>query len=193
MTHHIVYETKCLISNKIYVGCHTTENIDDGYLGSGKILRQAIKKYGKKDFQRTILKEFSNSKDMFEYENHVVNEEFIALPNTYNIVVGGSGGFNVQDKEDWLRKIKIAAGNRTHNPALGNKHTEKAKKLISDANKKRGHDHLLIQAQLKRGSKWCNNGIKEKMLQEIPEGWVQGRICKTLGRPKIQEKNIDQN
>ena len=44
----IIYQTTNLINNKIYIGKHQTSDLDDGYLGSGKLLLQAIKKYGNK-------------------------------------------------------------------------------------------------------------------------------------------------
>ena len=58
-----IYLTTNLINNKIYVGQHTTTNLDDGYLGSGKILQKAIKKYGKENFRREIL-EFCDGSDV---------------------------------------------------------------------------------------------------------------------------------
>ena len=54
----IIYKTTCLINNKIYIGQHRVknlENLDDWYLGSGKIILQALQKYGKINFNREIL------------------------------------------------------------------------------------------------------------------------------------------
>lgn len=48
--YHIVYETTNLINGKIYRGVHSTNNINDGYLGSGIKFGRALKKYGKSNF-----------------------------------------------------------------------------------------------------------------------------------------------
>ena len=64
--HYIIYRTTNLINNKYYVGCHQTANINDGYLGSGKHLKHAIKFYGHENFKVEILN-FANSKiEMFD-------------------------------------------------------------------------------------------------------------------------------
>lgn len=89
--YHIIYKTTNLINGKIYVGMHSTDNLNDGYLGSGWILKQAIKKYGKENFKREVLLVLSNRKEAREVEALLVDTEFIASPNTYNLQEGGMG------------------------------------------------------------------------------------------------------
>lgn len=135
-TYYIVYETHCLVNQMTYIGCHATNNLNDNYLGSGKYLRRAIGKYGADKFTRRIIDIFDNPVDMFALEKSLVTEEYVKNPNTYNLVVGGYGGFKVQNIEEWKSKLKEASAKRINRaPALGLKHSEKSKKKISDANK----------------------------------------------------------
>lgn len=83
-----------MINGKIYVGVHKTKNMGDGYMGSGKLITAAIKKYGEENFTKTIMQSFDNSEDMFRVEKEVVTGEFIARIDTYNLRRGGHGGFD---------------------------------------------------------------------------------------------------
>lgn len=47
----IVYVTRNLITNKRYIGQHTTDNMDDEYIGSGIAFKDAVKSYGKENFK----------------------------------------------------------------------------------------------------------------------------------------------
>jgi len=89
--YHFVYKTINLINNKVYIGIHSTDNINDGYLGSGYALRHAIALYGRENFTREILSFHETRLQAFETEKRIVNEQWINSTNNYNITTGGQG------------------------------------------------------------------------------------------------------
>jgi hypothetical protein len=61
----ILYQTTNNTNSKVYVGVHKVADTWDSrkYLGSGKALKTAIEKYGKANFTRATLAEFSCAED----------------------------------------------------------------------------------------------------------------------------------
>lgn len=72
-----------------YIGQHKTANINDGYMGSGTRLINAISKHGIGNFNKEILFVYDNFDSMNLKEMELVNEEYISRPDTYNIIKGG--------------------------------------------------------------------------------------------------------
>ena len=91
----LVYKITNNIDGKFYVGCHKTKNKDDGYMGSGKYLKSAIKKYGLENFSKEILFECLSEKEMYEKETQFV----ILSDNSYNLKPGGEGGWQYVNSE----------------------------------------------------------------------------------------------
>lgn len=89
--HYLVYQITNLINNKIYIGIHSTYDLNDGYMGSGSYLKRAIKKYGIENFQKDILFDFDNPEEMILKESELVDRKFIARKDVYNIKLGGEG------------------------------------------------------------------------------------------------------
>lgn len=95
---YYLYEIKNTINNKIYVGVHQTKDINDGYMGSGTVVNNAYKKYGKEMFVKTILEYFDSREDMINREKEIVNEDFLLRDDIYNVRRGGTGGFDYINK-----------------------------------------------------------------------------------------------
>lgn len=91
---HTIYQTTNLINNKIYVGAHSTDDLNDEYFGSGTNISRAIKKYGRACFKKDVLYIFENPEEMFAKEKEIVTPEFLKRSDVYNIVEGGYGGYN---------------------------------------------------------------------------------------------------
>lgn len=97
--HYLIYKTINLVNGKYYIGKHKTKIRDDDYLGSGKLLRAAIRKYGRENFIREIILECSDEEEMNLAEKILVVPD---LDVNYNLCPGGYGGFGyINDNNLW--------------------------------------------------------------------------------------------
>lgn len=112
---HYVYETTNLVNGKKYIGKRSCKCPieEDKYMGSGKLLKKAIDKYGKENFKKDILQICESEEMAYEWEK-VYIEQVKAYKNNnyYNIASGGEGGFgnfagkSAEEIENWKLKIK---------------------------------------------------------------------------------------
>ena len=93
--HYLIYKTTNLINDKIYIGQHRTNDINDNYLGSGTYLLNAIDNYGKENFKKEVLFDFDNFSDMNEMETRIVTQDFIKSKSNYNQIPGGYCNSNI--------------------------------------------------------------------------------------------------
>lgn len=91
--YHYLYITINTINYHFYIGRHSTDNLDDSYIGSGYRLKSAIKKYGKHNFRRVIVLFFDTYDELVAAENHYITEDLIRFKNCYNVSGGGHGGY----------------------------------------------------------------------------------------------------
>jgi hypothetical protein len=98
---YTIYKTTNIQNGKFYIGKHQTKNLDDGYMGSGNLLKRAIAKYGKDSFVKEVLFIFDNEEDMNAKEKELVTEEFVKSDDNYNICEGGQGGFSYLNNNFW--------------------------------------------------------------------------------------------
>lgn len=102
---HIIYKITNLKNDKIYIGKHSCEDIDDGYMGSGKLIKKAIEKYGIENFKKEILYIFYDVSEAYEMEKNIVNEDFIKRKDVYNVIIGGDPFESINSNAE-LRKEK---------------------------------------------------------------------------------------
>lgn len=112
---YTIYKITNKINNKIYIGKHQTLDLDDDYMGSGKLIRAAIEKYGLDNFEKEILHVFDNEDDMNSKESELITDKFVMEDTNYNLCPGGQGGWgyikNHERSKDWVVKGGKTTGN----------------------------------------------------------------------------------
>lgn len=99
----VIYCTTNLINGKKYIG--KDEKNCKSYLGSGKIFKKALIKYGKSNFKKEILAFCDTKENLSNLEKLYINiYEADTSGKFYNIAKGGNGG-NTSNQS--LRKVKI--------------------------------------------------------------------------------------
>ncbi|ADG60039.1 homing endonuclease [Acinetobacter phage Acj9] len=91
---YYTYKITNRVNGHFYIGAHKTSNLDDGYMGSGTVLKRAMLKHGPENFHKEILKFHSSQDEMYEHEKEIVNADLVVRKDVYNIKLGGVGGFD---------------------------------------------------------------------------------------------------
>lgn len=163
------YKITNIKSGEYYFGVHSTDDLDDGYLGSGTRIKEAIEKEGKENFNKEIIKFFSTITEALEEEAKVVTKDLVDDPMCYNMVLGGGGYDNnsltVIDKELGI-KVVITSEEYQENK-------DKYESLI------KGKNNGMY------GKMWITNGKDNTIIDKnsnIPEGWRKGKVMKVTNR-----------
>lgn len=149
--YHYFYKITNLTNNHFYYGIHSTDDLDDGYKGSGLRLQQAYRKYLKENFKKEILKFFQSRKEASEYEATIVTEELVNDENCYNMTEGGDKGFCTSFRgkhHTFDTKLKIGEKLRLPNERLKQK-----RRIMSK-------DGLIKSIKIEDIEKYQNNGWK---------------------------------
>ena len=206
MTYYGIYKITNLTNGKMYIGKHKTSNIDDGYMGSGIVLNQAIKKYGVENFRKEWLMFCEDEDEMNYMERVFVDQTWVDRSDTYNLKIGGEGGSckgTNKGNTVWkgrhhteITKQKLSDARKGEdNPMYGKHHTANVRNRISAAfkgkslssahkrkislahkGKKLSDMHKAKLSIIHKGRHWYNDGNKSVMAYECPEGFKQGRI-----------------
>jgi hypothetical protein len=194
--YHIIYKTICTITNSYYIGLHSTNKLEDSYLGSGSLLKKSIEKYGKDNHVKEILFIMDSREEAMLKEKQIVNKELINDINCLNVAQGGEISLTYEavsqfNKKKWATDKNYASkiksllksyikrnhelGKINYNTFEGKKHTQETKNKIGEANSKKQKGGGNSQF----GTKWVTDGVKNKKVKKddpLPEGWDYGRI-----------------
>ena len=163
--YNIIYQIINLINSKRYIGKHSTNTINDNYMGSGIILKKAIKKYGKEYFKREILE------ICLPCENHLNEREkfWIKKHDTFS-----SNGYNLTKGGDGVLGASINKGDK--NPMYGKKYSIEERKRMSEARKGKKH--------------WTFGKTMSKETREKISKAFKGRTAHNKGIPCSEEQKL---
>ena len=199
--YHVLYKTTCKVTGNFYIGVHSTGNIEDSYLGSGKRLGNSINKYGKENHIREILEFFDTKEKAFEREREVVNEFLLSDKKCMNLNRGGDGGWSSSMQSENGRKsnIKKWASQENRNKQSiklseqskilhqlgilkapdwnGKKHKEETIEKLRNHKRQTGEKNSMF------GKVWIHNELEKKSFPIskdeteafIEKGWKKGR------------------
>lgn len=163
-----IYKTTNLKNGKIYIGKHKSCEYDPNYLGSGRLLKRAIKKYGKENFLNEIIDVAFSDDELNQKEISCITlHKTLYGDNCYNIAFGGEGGdttkyMSESEKEnfvakmteinrercntdDFKTKLSIATSNRYKDECIRKAHSKALKKIWSSNDLRNAQSNLLKQ------------------------------------------------
>ena len=154
---YTVYKTTNVVNGKFYIGVHKTSNPNDDYLGSGKLLKRAIKKYGVENFVKEILYKFENKIEAYAKEAELVTEDLIKSDLSYNITTGGKGGFYYINEQG----LSVRNINKTNTKAFNRKAIQKLNWLRANDNQWVEHHRNQVTKGLRNSTKPKNSSFKK--------------------------------
>ena len=191
-----IYCVTNLVNGKKYIGQNKTCNVN--YLGSGKLLKYAIKKYGKENFTKQILWEgsieFINEMERYwiEYFSANTNPMFynICIDANPPVLVGTENGFygksHSTETIDKIRQYRSKQQNINYMPGINAMNTEAAIVKRSTTFKQRYSNGDIVHWS-KGQTKHTNSKLAEigKKISEIQKGRPSKSkrpiICNELG------------
>ncbi len=163
-----IYLTTNLLNNKQYIGKqHFKEHKRDDYLGSGILLKKAVRKNGKGNFRKEILEECETDDQLNIQENYWILNKNTLYPNGYNLSLGGDGGdtFTNSINKEITRSNRSKAVKEYWNN-LSKEDKELRAKLIR--NKKRSKETCENISKGKKGKK-MSAAHKMNMIKAVSE------------------------
>jgi len=171
-----IYLIRNNLNNMIYIGKQVRNN--KLYMGSGKLIKLAIKKYGIDNFKKEIIEYCENKSILSEREIFWI-KEYNSRDRTigYNIAKGGEGNYNNvsflgKHLSDSHRK-KISDNHADisgdKNPMFGKSHTKESKTKIRNSRlgTSASEDTKSKMSKKKKGENNNNSKLTESIVIEI--------------------------
>lgn len=194
-----IYRITNKINGKTYIGQHKYKKLNDSYMGSGKLIKRAQKKYGIENFEKEILYsriQYKTTAD--DMERFAIAKERAIGKAEYNIANGGEGGNGGANKgkhpsEETKRKLSEShKGNhlsketrrKMSEARKGKKHSEEWAKKISEAQKgkKLSEEHRRKLSEAKKGKTPWNKGKKGSQ-----QAWNKGKHWKLVDGKQVYQ------
>lgn len=162
---YTIYQVTHRESGKCYIGKHKTEDLNDGYMGSGQLIRRAIKKHSIEAFEKEVLHVFKTEEEMNLKEAELVTEEFCLREDTYNICPGGHGGWG------YVNSKILDSNARKINGSIGGKSAKILKKGIfsDEAKQARAKRELLLRPARQEARRRKQNARQREKYKKFRE------------------------
>ena len=188
--YHFIYHIRILVGSfkdYFYVGLHSTNNIDDGYCGSGsKVSRiiNGLRKKGHKDseiYERTILTFATSRKEVIELESIYVTDKIMKNEFCLNCKTGGEQCIEFSDET--LKTLSNINKKRYEDPNEREKISSATKKRYEDPNERE-------KTSEKSRKSWRNEKIRNKRTEGIKKNYKDNPITRKK-QSKSQTKRYE--
>jgi hypothetical protein len=164
---------------------HSTDELNDGYLGSGTLLKRSINKHGKENHSIEILEFVNSREELAAREREIITLQEIAKKECMNLKVGGSGG-NVGKGGEHLGGDSWAAANRYWKTEEGlKKKSETAKEVIKRRIKEGTWNVFEKGHKMWEGKNHRPETIEKMKISKISHG--VGEKNSQYGKPRSEE------
>ena len=189
------YKITNIINGKYYYGVHKHTKGKDDYLGSGRLIKKAIIKYGSHNFKKDIIEYFYSTEQAYEAEKLLVTNIEVDDDNCYNIALGGKGGWKHVDNKGIPRseevKMKIS---KSEKGKIVSEETRKKLSLVDKIGKANPFFGLKHNKETKEKirnkllGRTLSKETKEKISKANKIRWTLYRVNKIM-KKRYEENN----
>ena len=180
--HHIIYKTTCLVTGRYYIGMHSTDDLADGYIGSGKRLWQSIRKHGAAQHHCEVLEQLPSREALALREAELVNEQLLEDKLCMNLTLGGHGSWEAANRvytPEARKRLGVLGADALRKACQENKHHCQRKTPLSLAERQQ----LAARAKFPQHAAKLGAAAAAKML---PAFWK--RFYSAGGKSALQDK-----